>query len=204
MLVNNYSTSLTSPSFFSDSLTSSYPNNSFSKTQEEIKRREEESEIHTFLKGLFSNQSNMLTLLLTLCVLSSWQSYDLRLDSKDNVISPEVYKEAQNFWWNKKHYFEIYKLEATNRGKEASAYMTVLMHHAVHYEDLKFLNHFFSSLNTSSLTSWSLIALLRSTNVYKNDISSWKDIYLFTRNVVSQEGFNPKREMYGLDRGLSL
>ena len=37
------------------------------------------------------------------------------------------------------------KLEATNRGKEASAYMTVLMHHAVHYEDLKFLNHFFSS-----------------------------------------------------------
>ncbi|EBY7415717.1 hypothetical protein D6J61_25900, partial [Salmonella enterica subsp. enterica serovar Alachua] len=62
----------------------------------------------------------------------------------------------------------------------------------------------FSSLDRSSLSSWSLIALLRSTNVYKNDISLWKDIYLFTRNVVSEEGLNPKREMYGLDRGLSL
>ena len=204
MLINSYSTSLTSPSFFNTSLTSSYPNSSVSSIQKEIKRSDDESEIHTFFKSLFANQSNMLTLLLTLCVLSSWQSYDLRLDSKDNVISPEVYKESQKFWWNKKHYFEIYKLEATNRGKEASAYMTVLMHHAVHYEDLKFLNHFFSSLDRSILSSWSLIALLRSTNVYKNDISLWKDIYLFTRNVVSEEGLNPKREMYGLDRGLSL
>lgn len=204
MLANSYSTSLTCPSFFNSSLTSSYTNNSVSSTQNETKRIDEESEIRTFFKSLLANQSNMLTLLLTLCVLSSWHSYDLRLDSKDNVISPEVYKESQNFWWNKKHYFELYKLEATNRGREASAYMTVLMHDAVHYEDLKFLNHFFSALNKNSLTSWSLIALLRSTNIYKNDIPLWKDLYLFTRDVVSKEGLNPKREMYGLDRGLSL
>lgn len=51
--------------------------------------------------NLFANQSNMLTLLLTLCVFSSWHTYDLRLDSKDNVISPEVYKESQSFLWNK-------------------------------------------------------------------------------------------------------
>ena len=204
MLASNYSTSLTNSSFFSTSLIPSYTDNSFSSTQKESKKTDKASEINTLFMSLVANQSNMLTLLLTLCVLSSWHTYDLRLDSKDNVISPEVYKESQSFLWNKKHYFEIYKLEATNRGREASAYMTVLMHNAVHQEDLKFLNHFFSSLNKNSLTSWSLIALLRSTNVYKNDISLWKDLYLFTRDVVSKEGLNPKREMYGLDRGLSL
>ncbi|MEF0434051.1 hypothetical protein PX095_03815, partial [Acinetobacter baumannii] len=67
-----------------------------------------------------------------------------------------------------------------------------------------FLNNFFQELNKSSLTSWSLIALLRSTNVYKNQISLWKEMYLYTQNVVINEGLNPKREMYGLDRGLNI
>ena len=92
----------------------------------------------------------------------------------------------------------------TNRGREASAYMTVLMHHAVQSEDKKFLNYFFSSIDKNNLTSWSLIALLRSTSVYKNQIPLWKDLYLYTKDIVSKEGLNPKREMYGLDRGLSI
>lgn len=141
---------------------------------------------------------------LALCVSSSWPSYDLRLDYKDNVISPEVYKESYSFWWNKEHFFAIYNLEMTNRGREASAYMTVLIHHAVYSEDKKFLEYFFSSIDKKNLTSWSLIALLRSTSVYKNQISLWKDLYLYTKDVVAKEGLNPKREMYGLDRGLSI
>ncbi|EPK4349309.1 hypothetical protein JRA37_003648, partial [Acinetobacter baumannii] len=161
--------------------------------------------MRVFFKSFLNNQSDFLAFFLCLCVIGSFQSYDLRLDSKDNIISPEIFKDSKNsFWWDKKHYFEIYKLEATNRGREASAYMTVLMHQAVQVEDLKFLNNFFQELNKSSLTSWSLIALLRSTNVYKNQISLWKEMYLYTQNVVINEGLNPKREMYGLDRGLNI
>lgn len=205
MLVN-YSSSLSQPSFFGNSMTSSYVNNfkdDYDLEEPKIKQQYIELTNH-LLKTVVNNQSSILTFFLALYVASSWYSYDLRLDSKDNVISPEVYKESQSFLWNKKHYFEIYSLEMTNRGREASAYMTVLMHHAVHSEDKKFLTYFFSSINKHNLTSWSLIALLRSTSIYKNQIPLWKELYLYTKDVVSKEGLNPKREMYGLDRGLSI
>lgn len=208
MLVDSYSNSLSLPSFSSNTL------NSISRSTNVASNRVNESveyfidhteSMRVFFKSFVNNQSDFLAFFLCLYFIGSFQSYDLRLDSKDNIISPEIFKDSTNsFWWNKKHYFEIYKLEATNRGREASAYMTVLMHHAVQVEDLKFLNNFFHELNKSSLTSWSLIALLRSTNVYKNQISLWKEIYLYTQKVVINEGLNPKREMYGLDRGLNI
>ena len=94
--------------------------------------------------------------------------------------------------------------DTTNQGRSASAYMTVLMHYAVRSGDVKFLNTFFEKLNRTQLTSWSLIALLRSTSVYKQDIVLWKDFYVFTRELVEKSGLNPNRELYGLDRGLSL
>ena len=205
-MLANYSSSLSQPAIFGNSMTPSYinPVQDNSECQElKIKQRYTELTNH-LLKAVINNQSSFLTFFLAFYVASSWPSYDLRLDDKDNVISPEVYKESQDFWWNKEHFFAIYNLEMTNRGREASAYMTVLMHHAVHSEDKKFLNYFFSSIDKNNLTSWSLIALLRSTSVYKNQIHLWKDLYLYTRDIVSKEGLNPKREMYGLDRGLSI
>lgn len=212
MLVDTYSSSLNSPSFLSNTrnslnhiLVSNY--SGFAKpVNERVENTINDTEsMRIFLKSFLSTQTDLLAIFLCLCIISSFQSYDLRLDSKDNIISPEIFKDStNNFWWSKKHYFEIYKLEATNRGREASAYMTVLMHHAVKVEDLKFLNIFFQELNKNSLTSWSLIALLRSTNVYKNQIPMWKEFYLYTHNVVRNEGLNPKREMYGLDRGLNI
>lgn len=205
-MLANYSSSLSQPAIFGNSMTPSYinPVQDNSECQElKIKQRYAELTNH-LLKAVINNQSSFLTFFLAFYVASSWPSYDLRLDDKDNVISPEVYKESQDFWWNKEHFFAIYNLEMTNRGREASAYMTVLMHHAVHSEDKKFLNYFFSSIDKNNLTSWSLIALLRSTSVYKNQIPLWKDLYLYTKDIVSKEGLNPKREMYGLDRGLSL
>lgn len=205
MLVNTYSSSLSKSSFLSNTMMSNNHYVSDVEVSNPIYNKNETLEsINSLLKDVLSNQSNLFTLFLTLCVMYSLCSYDLRLDSKDNIISPEVYKESQSFWWNSNHYFEIYKLEATSRGREASAYMAVLMHHAIRSEDTRFLKYFFETLNKSNLTSWSLISLLRSTNVYKNNIPLWKDLYLYTQEVVIKEGLNPKREMYGLDRGLSL
>jgi len=206
MLATDLSSSLSQPSIFGNSMTPNYMNSlQNSCDSQKLNIKSQYTELTNYLlKTVINNQSSFLTLFLAFYVASSWPSYDLRLDDKDNVISPEVYKESQNFWWNKEHFFAIYNLEVTDRGREASAYMTVLMHHAVHSEDKKFLNYFFSTIDKNNLTSWSLIALLRSTSVYKNQIHLWKDIYLYTRDIVSKEGLNPKREMYGLDRGLSI
>ena len=153
--------------------------------------------------------NSLVKLIFLLCFISAYyssdsvSSYDNKLNSNVS-IAPEVYKTSQEFWWNNKHYLEVYKLESTNQGRSASAYITVLMHYAVRSGDVKFLNNFFEKLNRTQLTSWSLIALLRSTSVYKQDIVLWKDFYVFTRELVEKSGLNPKRELYGLDRGLSL
>lgn len=153
--------------------------------------------------------NSIVKLIFLLCFISAYyssdsvSSYENGLDSNVS-IAPEVYKTSQEFWWNPRHYVEVYKLESTNQGKSASAYMTVLMHYAVRSGDVKFLNTFFEKLNKTQLTSWSLIALLRSTSIYKQEIVLWKDFYMFTRELVENSGLNPKRELYGLDRGLSL
>lgn len=153
--------------------------------------------------------NSLVKLIFLLCFISAYyssdsvSSYENGLDSTVS-IAPEVYKSSQEFWWNPRHYLEVYKLESTNQGKSASAYMTVLMHYAVRSGDVKFLNTFFEKLNKTQLTSWSLIALLRSTSIYKQEIVLWKDFYMFTRELVENSGLNPKRELYGLDRGLSL
>ncbi len=154
--------------------------------------------------------NNLVKILSALCMISTYfyssdsvSHYENQTDSTIS-IAPEIYKPSQKFWWNPKHYVEVYKLESTDQGKSASVYMTVLMHHAVRSEDVNFLNTFFKRLDKTKLTSWSLIALLRSTSVYKQDIVLWKDFYTFTRDLVEKSGLNPKRELYGLDRGLSL
>ena len=112
-MLANYSSSLSQPAIFGNSMTPSYinPVQDNSECQElKIKQRYAELTNH-LLKAVINNQSSFLTFFLAFYVASSWPSYDLRLDDKDNVISPEVYKESQDFWWNKEHFFAIYNLE---------------------------------------------------------------------------------------------
>ncbi len=202
MLVDNFYSSSYGQSF-------AWNNIAVSNNYESVKNIDDEGMDACLNKTDVSLQPNLFNLIFILCLISSHYSFDSvsSYESKINSdisIAPEVYKSSQEFWWNQKHYLEIYKLESTNQGKSASAYTTVLMHHAVRFGDLRFLNIFFEKLNKSQLTSWSLIALLRSTSVYKQDILLWKEFYLFTRELVEKEGLNPKRELYGLDRGISL
>ena len=136
--------------------------------------------------------NSLVKLIFLLCFISAYYSSD-SVSSYDNKLNSNVSIAP-----------EVYKLESTNQGRSASAYITVLMHYAVRSGDVKFLNTFFEKLNKTQLTSWSLIALLRSTSVYKQDVVLWKDFYVFTRELVEKSGLNPKRELYGLDRGLSL
>ena len=197
----------TNPSAYSQSiiLSNSTDSNSYMSSIKDTNYAGDES--FQLSDNKFGN--NLVKLIFLLCFISAYyssdsvSSYENKLNSTVS-IAPEVYKSSQEFWWNQKHYVEVYKLESTNQGRSASAYMTVLMHYAVRSGDVKFLNTFFEKLNRTQLTSWSLIALLRSTSVYKQDIVLWKDFYIFTRELVEKSGLNPKRELYGLDRGLSL
>lgn len=197
----------TNPSAYSQSiiLSNSTDSNSYMSSIKDTNYAGDES--FQLSDNKFGN--NLVKLIFLLCFISAYyssdsvSSYENKLNSTVS-IAPEVYKSSQEFWWNQKHYVEVYKLESTNQGRSASAYMTVLMHYAVRSGDVKFLNNFFEKLNRTQLTSWSLIALLRSTSVYKQDIVLWKDFYVFTRELVEKSGLNPKRELYGLDRGLSL
>ena len=197
----------TNPSAYSQSiiLSNSTDSNSYMSSIKDTNYAGDES--FQLSDNKFGN--NLVKLIFLLCFISAYyssdsvSSYENKLNSTVS-IAPEVYKSSQEFWWNQKHYVEVYKLESTNQGRSASAYMTVLMHYAVRSGDVKFLNTFFEKLNRTQLTSWSLIALLRSTSVYKQDIVLWKDFYVFTRDLVEKSGLNPKRELYGLDRGLSL
>jgi len=197
----------TNPSAYSQSiiLSNSTDSNSYMSSIKDTNYAGDES--FQLSDNKFGN--NLAKLIFLLCFISAYyssdsvSSYENKLNSTVS-IAPEVYKSSQEFWWNQKHYVEVYKLESTNQGRSASAYMTVLMHYAVRSGDVKFLNTFFEKLNRTQLTSWSLIALLRSTSVYKQDIVLWKDFYVFTRELVEKSGLNPKRELYGLDRGLSL
>ena len=197
----------TNPSAYSQSiiLSNSTDSNSYMSSIKDTNYAGDES--FQLSDNKFGN--NLVKLIFLLCFISAYyssdsvSSYENKLNSTVS-IAPEVYKSSQEFWWNQKHYVEVYKLESTNQGRSASAYMTVLMHYAVRSGDVKFLNTFFEKLNRTQLTSWSLIALLRSTSVYKQNIVLWKDFYVFTRELVEKSGLNPKRELYGLDRGLSL
>ncbi|EPL6860376.1 TPA: hypothetical protein JI044_03305 [Acinetobacter baumannii] len=207
MLVDSFYPSLYSQSFQSN-VTSSTCNSYILPSEYNKDDNDVTSEkLDTKLVG--NLQPNLLNLFFLLCLISTSYSLDSISSYGDKLnpsisIAPEVYKSSQEFWRDPKHYLEVYKLESTNQGRSASAYMTVLMHHAVRSGDIKFLNTFFEKLNMTQLTFWSLIALLRSTSVYKQDIALWKDFYVFTRELIESSGLNPKRELYGLDRGLSF
>ena len=179
----------TNPSAYSQSiiLSNSTDSNSYMSSIKDTNYAGDES--FQLSDNKFGN--NLVKLIFLLCFISAYyssdsvSSYENKLNSTVS-IAPEVYKSSQEFWWNQKHYVEVYKLESTNQGRSASAYMTVLMHYAVRSGDVKFLNTFFEKLNRTQLTSWSLIALLRSTSVYKQDIVLWKDFYVFTRELVEK------------------
>jgi len=129
----------------------------------------------------------------------------LRTDSDDNIIVLDSYRKTKTIHCDlNQHTLQIYTLEKNNLNKEASTYITALMHFSVYDNDVNFLDNFFKVINKKELSSWSLIALLRSTSVYKKNIGLWKEFYLHTRQVLIDENLNPDQEMYGLNRGLSI
>lgn len=100
---------------------------------------------------------------------------------------------------NDNHMYKIYLFEKRNEGRKACTYASILMHFAVRYESVDTIDIFLASLDKNAMTSWSLMALLRTTYSYRRRISQWNKLYKVTYDQIEEEGLNPKRELYGLD-----
>lgn len=96
------------------------------------------------------------------------------------------------------HLSQIYLFESRKEVYKASAYTTLIMRCAIHNNNVKYINKFIGLLDKKHLTSWSLIALLRSVSVCKNDVNEWADLLSFSNKKVVDEGLDPKIELYGL------
>lgn len=97
------------------------------------------------------------------------------------------------------HLNNIYLFELRKEVYKASAYTTLIMRHAVYHNNIEYINRFVGILDKKQLTSWSLIALLRSISTCKSDIYEWTDLLKFSTQKVASEGLNPKIELYGLE-----
>ena len=98
------------------------------------------------------------------------------------------------------HCNNIYFFEFTKDVYKVSAYTTFIMRYAVHHNNVEYINKFIEALDKTYLTSWSLIALLRSTSICKNDITEWEHLFDFSAQKIMNEGLNPRKELYGLKR----
>lgn len=116
------------------------------------------------------------------CNISDFK-YENRLLSENEIVN---------------HLSQIYLFELQKEVHKASAYTTLIMRCAIQHNDIEYINKFIGSLDKNLLTSWSLIALLRSISVCKNDVGEWSNLLDFSNKKVVSEGLNPKVELYGL------
>lgn len=125
--------------------------------------------------------------------------------NESNEISREqydldlIFKNESNSLLDYNHIYNIYMFEKNHEGIKASTYTSILMHVAIRNEPLEHIDAFFYTIDENYLTSWSLIALLRTTYTYRRHMTHWKKLYVFTYDKVEEEGLNPRQELYGLD-----
>ena len=95
---------------------------------------------------------------------------------------------------------KIYKLESEKESKEACIYIVSQFHFLNRdISGTPIVKQLFETIDYRMLSSWSLIALLRSTYCFKSKIPNWISLYDFTKNYLEENGFETKKELYGLD-----
>lgn len=95
---------------------------------------------------------------------------------------------------------KIYKLESEKESKEACIYIVSQFHFLNRdISGTPIVKELFKTIDYRMLSSWSLIALLRSTYCFKSKIPSWLSLYNYTKEYFDKEGLDTKKELYGLD-----
>lgn len=131
-------------------------------------------------------------------------SYDVKKSTeKTNIFNISDFKYENTLLSESKmltHCNEIYFFELTKEAYKASTYTTFIMRYAIHHNNIEYINKFIGILDKKHLTSWSLIALLRSISICKNEITEWEHLLDFSTGKVIEEGLDPRKELYGLKR----
>lgn len=102
-------------------------------------------------------------------------------------------------YWDKEHLDIVYYLEFESKSRDACTYLHKnVLFYPMHSGDLEFITYLFNTIDIHKLSSFSLITLLRTTSTYKKELPMWHDVLYHTISVVTNEGLDPKKELYGM------
>lgn len=152
--------------------------------------------------SLISKNSTLFSMMLTEHLNEKPKRYKIEryeIDSMKRYSNYLSMKQESRYLLDDNHMYKIYLFEKRNEGRKACTYASILMHFAMRYESVDNIDSFLESLNVKAMTSWSLMAMLRYTYIYRHRMSQWEKLYNVTYKQIEKEGLNPRKELYGLD-----
>ena len=102
----------------------------------------------------------------------------------------------------------IYKLVQENNDREILVYITkfifqVKLNIKTQDEFMEYLNDFYNKLNLTMVNYVVLVGILRTTSIYSSGIERFKDIYLYTVNILTKNNIDYKKELYGINKRMA-
>ncbi len=102
----------------------------------------------------------------------------------------------------------IYKLVQENNDREILVYITkfifqVKLNIKTQDEFMEYLNDFYNKLNLTMVNYVVLVGILRTTSIYSSGIERFKDIYLYTVNILTKNNIDYKKELYGINQRMA-
>ena len=102
----------------------------------------------------------------------------------------------------------IYKLVQENNDREILVYITkfifqVKLNIKTQDEFMEYLNDFYNKLNLTMVNYVVLVVILRTTSIYSSGIERFKDIYLYTVNILTKNNIDYKKELYGINQRMA-
>lgn len=102
----------------------------------------------------------------------------------------------------------LYKLVQDNNDREILVYITTFIFQAklnikTQDELIKYLNNFYNKLNLTMVNYIALVGILRATSIYSSEIEKFKDVYLYTVDILTKNNIDYKKKLYGINQRMS-
>ncbi len=102
----------------------------------------------------------------------------------------------------------LYKLVQDNNDREILVYITTFIFQAklnikTQDELIKYLNNFYNKLNLTIVNYIALVGILRATSIYSSEIEKFKDVYLYTVDILTKNNIDYKKKLYGINQRMS-
>ncbi len=102
----------------------------------------------------------------------------------------------------------LYKLVQDNNDREILVYITTFIFQAklnikTQDELIKYLNNFYNKSNLTIVNYIALVGILRATSIYSSEIEKFKDVYLYTVDILTKNNIDYKKKLYGINQRMS-